>query len=73
MSIDNLSIIRYRIVSQNRDNVLIVEDVNEGVHICCRANDILDDETFINGFSKSDNEIISFIADRSTMFTNDKT
>lgn len=73
MSIDNQSIIRYRIVSQNRDNVLIIEDINEGVHICCQANDIIGDETFINGFSKNDNEIISFIADRSTMFINDET
>lgn len=73
MSTQNNSITRYRIVSQNRDDVLVIEDLNEKVHICCQASDIIDDENFISGFSEGDSAIINFIVGINTSINSDET
>lgn len=53
---------RYRLVSQSRNNQLVIEVIGERYRLLKDAKDVLSDETMMRGFSANDLKIINFIA-----------
>lgn len=53
---------KYRLISQNRDDQLTIEIVGTDSFLLKYAEEILADENLLSGFSRSDVQLIKYIA-----------
>jgi len=55
--------IKFKLYAQNRDNILIIENLEEKNYIRCTANEVIANESWIKQFSAEDSKIIYHIAE----------